>query len=172
MCSACTSSYSIPTSTFFYLFFYHFLDPYFLTELLFFSMSSTFCFFHDQYGIMSCNTNSYQNPSCAQYIKTRSPRNTHVPPFSFVEYLGTRKPSHSQLMRQKKGRNVGRCKDVRAGVSWSSITQQDGGQPASAMANIAIQRIKREFKEVIKSDEVSFQTSGEMSAGFVPRGGS
>lgn len=48
---------------------------------------------------------------------------------------------------------MGRCKDARAGVSWASITQQDGGQPASAMANIAIQRIKREFKEVIKSDE-------------------
>lgn len=36
-----------------------------------------------------------------------------------------------------------------AGATWVSAG------PAAEMANIAVQRIKREFKEVLKSEEVS-----------------
>lgn len=58
-------------------------------------------------------------------------------------------PTLHSLPRKVHGRHRGRKRERGAGCSLRSGIRAD-----AAMANIAVQRIKREFKEVLKSEEV------------------
>uniref|UniRef100_A0A8C3NWT6 Ubiquitin-conjugating enzyme E2 K n=1 Tax=Cyanoderma ruficeps TaxID=181631 RepID=A0A8C3NWT6_9PASS len=57
----------------------------------------------------------------------------------------------------RRGRHFGRAGSSPAERRWSSLgpARRGRGVPAAEMANIAVQRIKREFKEVLKSEETS-----------------